>query len=110
MHTSFLLNLEILQRAMTLDINVSAEIDEYPSQRFQDIREKPVSRTDTWTDRWTGGRTDNVKTVHPTTNKVCEGYNKKYQKHFIPGIFSYDTESEEFIHSSFKKQYTIYVN
>ena len=32
---------------------MSADIDEYPSLRFQDIRKKPVS--------WT----DNVKTVYP---------------------------------------------
>ena len=55
-----------------IDINVSAEIDEHPSLRFQDIRKKnKVSRTDTRTD----GRTDNVKTVYPTTNKVCGRYN-----------------------------------
>ena len=34
-----------------IDINVSTEIDEYPSLRFQDIRKKTkVSRTDTRTD------------------------------------------------------------
>ena len=32
------------------DINVSAEIDEYPSLRFQDIRKNKVSRMDTRTD------------------------------------------------------------
>ena len=52
-----------------IDINVSAETDEYPSLRFQDIRKNKVSRTDT--------RTDNVKTVYPSTNKVCGGYNNK---------------------------------
>ena len=67
MHTSFLLHKEILQTALTLrelapspyffliiyliDINVSAEIDEYPLLRFQNIR-KPKCY----------GRTDNLKT------------------------------------------------
>ena len=48
---------------------MSAEIDEYPSLRFQDIRKKPKchGRMD--------GQTDNMKTVYPTTNKVCGGYN-----------------------------------
>ena len=59
-----------------IDINVSAEIDEYPSLRFQDIRKKPKchGRTHGWT--------DNVKTVYPTTNKVCG----EYKKHFAPYI------------------------
>ena len=35
---------------------MSAEIDEYPSLRFQDIRKKTVSRTDTRTE----GRTDGL--------------------------------------------------
>ena len=51
------------------DINVSAEIDEYPSLRFQDIRKKPASRTDTWMERQTDGRENSI---HPT-NKVCRG-------------------------------------
>ena len=34
-----------------------------------------MSRMDTHTDGWMDRRTDNVKTVYPTTNKVCEGYN-----------------------------------
>ena len=34
-----------------------AEVDEYPSLRFQDIRKKPKCH----------GRTDNVKIVYPTT-------------------------------------------
>ena len=33
---------------------MSAEIDEYPSLRFQDIREKPASRTG-----WTDGQREN---------------------------------------------------
>ena len=50
---------------------MSAEIDEYLSLRFQDIRKKPKchGRTHGRTD----GRTDNVKTIYPTTNKVCGG-------------------------------------
>ena len=54
-----------------IDINVSAEIDEYPSLRFQDIR-KNQSVTDRHNDGWT----DHMKTVYPTTNKVCGGYNE----------------------------------
>ena len=34
-----------------IDINVSAESDEYPSLRFQDIRKKPASQADTRTNR-----------------------------------------------------------
>ena len=48
---------------------MSAEIDEYPSLRFQDIRKKTKCHGRTH------GRTDNVKTVYPTTNKVCGGIN-----------------------------------
>ena len=85
MHTCFLLHSEILQRAIALRelapspyiflcrciLFISAETDECPSLRFQDIRKKTKchGRTNSWTDR----RTDNVKTVYPTTNKVCGG-------------------------------------
>ena len=31
-------------------------------------------------DGWMDGLTDNVKTVYPTTNKVCGGYNKHFCK------------------------------
>ena len=48
---------------------MSAEIDEYPSLRFQDIRKKKQSVMD----GRTHGRTDNMKTLYPTTNKVCRG-------------------------------------
>ena len=44
-----------------IDINVPAEINEYPSLRFQDIRKKKQCRGRTH------GRTDNVETVYPTT-------------------------------------------
>ena len=50
-----------------IDINVSAEIDEYPSLRSQDIRKKTKCHGRAH------GRMDNVKTVYPTTNKVCGG-------------------------------------
>ena len=40
-----------------------ARFDENPAMTLQDIKE---------TKRY--GRTDNVKTVFPTTNKVCGGY------------------------------------
>ena len=48
-----------------IDINVSAEIDEYPSLRIQDIRKNPKCHRQT-----------DVEIVYPTTNKVCGGYNK----------------------------------
>ena len=60
-----------------IDINVSAEIDENPSLRFQDIWKKPKCRG------WTHGRIDNVKTVYPTTNKVCMGYYEYLQSIFL---------------------------
>ena len=40
-----------------IDINVSAEIDEYPSLRFQDIRKK--SKCHGWTDGHTDGQREN---------------------------------------------------
>ena len=49
-------------------MNMFARFDENPAMTLQDIKEtKRYGRTD--------ARTDNVKTVHPTTNKVCGGYN-----------------------------------
>ena len=58
-----------------IDINVSAEIDEYPSLRFQDIRKKKQQQrvTDGHTDGRTDGRMDNVKTVYPTHTKFAGG-------------------------------------
>ena len=48
-------------------MNMFARFDENPAMTLQDIKEtKRYGRTDT--------RTDNVKTVYPTTNKVCRGY------------------------------------
>ena len=44
-------------------MNMFARFDENPAMTLQDIKE---------TKRY--GRTDNVKTVYPTTNKVCGGY------------------------------------
>ena len=44
-------------------MNIFARFDENPAMTLQDIKE---------TKRY--GRTDNVKTVYPTTNKVCGGY------------------------------------
>ena len=54
---------------------MSAEIDEYPSLRFQDIRKKPASLTDTRTDGQTDGQTDNLKTVYPRQTKFVGGIN-----------------------------------
>ena len=65
-----------------IDINVFAEIDEYPSVRFQDIRKKKnkVSRMDTRTngrsDRWTNGQRENSIPQHKQSlrgvyNKPC---------------------------------------
>ena len=47
-------------------MNMFARFDENPAMTLQDIKEtKRYGRTD--------ARTDNVKTVYPTTNKVCGG-------------------------------------
>ena len=49
-------------------MNIFAKFDENPAVTLQVIKKtKRYGRTDT--------RTDNVKTVYPTTNKVCWGYN-----------------------------------
>ena len=66
-------------------MNMFARFDENPAMTLQDIKEtKRYGRTDRRTDAHTDARThththartDNVKTVYPTTNKVCGGYNK----------------------------------
>ena len=50
-------------------MNMFARFDENPAMSLQVIKKtKRYGQTD--------GRTDNVKTVYPTTNKVCGGYNK----------------------------------
>ena len=48
-------------------MSMFARFDENPAMTLQVIKKKNV----------TDGRTDNVKTVYPTTNKVCGGYNNK---------------------------------
>ena len=49
-------------------MNMFARFDENPAMTLQDIKEtKRYGRTDAQTD---------VKTIYPTTNKVCGGYNK----------------------------------
>ena len=48
-----------------IDINVSAEINEHPSLRFQNIREK-VS----WTDTWMDVRTKLRHYKYPTTKNT----------------------------------------
>ena len=56
-------------------MNMFARFDENQAMTFQDIKEtKRYGRTDAHTDACT----DNVKTVYPTTNKVCGGYNNAY--------------------------------
>ena len=59
-------------------MNVFSKFDEIPSMILQDIKEtkcyghKNVSDT----------RSDNVKTVYPPTNTVCEGYNDSTGRDF----------------------------
>ena len=51
-------------------MNMFARFDENQAKTLEVIKKtKRSGRTD--------ARTDNVKTVYPTTNKVCGGYNKK---------------------------------
>ena len=58
-------------------MNMFARFDKNPAMTFQDIKEtKRYGRTD----GRTHGRTDNVKTVYLTTNKVCWGYKKSTVK------------------------------
>ena len=53
-------------------MNMFARFDENPAMTLQVIKKtKRYGPTDGRTD----ARTDNVKTVYPTTNKVCRGYN-----------------------------------
>ena len=54
-------------------MNIFAKFDENPAITLQVIKKtKRYGRMDGRTDR----RMDNVKTVYPTTNKVCGGYKK----------------------------------
>ena len=48
-------------------MNMFARFDENPANSLQDIKKTKRS-----------GRTDNVKTVYPTTNKVCGGDKKRF--------------------------------
>ena len=52
-------------------MNMFARFDENPAMTLQDIKTKRYGRTDPRT----YAHTDNVKTVYPSTNKVCGGYN-----------------------------------
>ena len=54
-----------------------ARFDENPAMTLQVIKKKKTLRTH--------ARTDNVKTVYPTTNKVCGGYTPPQTK-FAGGI------------------------
>ena len=51
-------------------MNLFAKFDEIPSMILQDIKE---TKRYGQTDGRSFGRTDNVKTVYPPTNKVCGG-------------------------------------
>ena len=53
-------------------MNIFAKFDENPAITLQVIKK---------TKRY--GRTDNVKTVYPTTNKVCGGYKKIYGAYYF---------------------------
>ena len=53
-------------------MNVFAKFDEIPSMILQDIKE---TKRYGHTDGRSFGRSDNVKTVYPPTNRVCGGYN-----------------------------------
>ena len=56
-------------------MNVFAKFDEIPSMILQDIKEtKRYGHTDGRSFGRSVGRSDNVKTVYPPTNKVCGGY------------------------------------
>ena len=50
-------------------MNIFAKFDENPAMTQVIKKTERCGRTHAWTD----GRTDNVKTVYPTTNKVCGG-------------------------------------
>ena len=59
-------------------MNVFAKFEEIPSMTLQDIKEtKRYGHTFVHS----FGRTDNVKTVYPSTNTVCGGY--KYNENNI---------------------------
>ena len=55
-------------------MDIFLNFDENPATTLQVIKKtKRYGRTHGRTDR----RTDNVKTVYPTTNKVCGGYKER---------------------------------
>ena len=57
-------------------MNVFAKFDEIPSMTLQDIKvTKCYGHTFVRLSVRLFGRTDNVKTVYPSTNTVCRGYN-----------------------------------
>ena len=61
-------------------MNMFARFDENPAMTLQLLKKQNV--TDGRTDGQTEA-TDNVKTVYPTTNKVCGGYNKAMHAYCI---------------------------
>ena len=66
-------------------MNMFARFDEIPAMTLQDIKEtKRYGRTD--------GCTDNVKTVYPTTNKVCGGYNEGAR--VVTTLYSYILDAQ----------------
>ena len=55
-------------------MNVFAKFDKIPSMTLKDMKEtKRYGHTFVRSFVWTDGRTDNVKTVYPSTNTVCGG-------------------------------------
>ena len=59
---------------------------------FKLLRKQNV--TDGRTDTHMDGRTDNVKTVYPTTNKVCGGYSYFYEIRITFIYFVYVSREE----------------
>ena len=79
-------------------MNTFARFDENPATTLQDIKEtKRYGRTNGRTHgrTHTHARTDNVKTVYPTTNKVCGGYK---HGHDVAHIFTI-----EFLQRNYRK-------
>ena len=83
-------------------MNMFARFDENPAITLQYIKE-------TKRYGWTDGRTD-VKTVYPTTNKVCGGIKKDTTNYYLPlgradiSLVSVSEQGEPTYHSSILPQ------